>query len=136
MHAESHIDIRQRGHAVLGKLFLNSPQKSSIDCPILFVVPAKCPHSERRAKTAPQLFVLPEHLQTALESEHDNGEPGFLDLLLQPIRNIVGIFACRTSTKCWNSSSAKRRTRQRLSSSRRRMLLLTVFPRDHSGSPS
>ena len=89
MHAESHIDVRQRGHVVLRKLFLNGAEEGPVCCPIVFGIPAKGPYAQGRAKAAPQLFILPEHFQTTLQAEHHDCQPGFLDLLLQPIRNIV-----------------------------------------------
>ena len=61
MHAESHVEIRQRRHDVFGKLLLHGPQKSAIGRSIIFVLPAKGAHPQSSAKTAPQLFVLLQH---------------------------------------------------------------------------
>ena len=50
--------------------------------------------SHRKALTAAsnrsgaELFILPQYLQTVLEPRDHDGEPGFLDLLLQPIGNV------------------------------------------------
>src|SRR6516225_11953791 len=89
VQTESHLDIRQGGHAVLGKLFLHRAQKGPVCRPIIFGIPAKGSYTQGRTKTAPQLFILPEHLQTALQSEDHDCQLCFLDLLLQPIRDVV-----------------------------------------------
>src|SRR4029077_2682522 len=89
MHTESHLDIRQRGHIVLWEVFLHRAKKSPIGRPIVFGIPAKRPHAQSSAKSAPQLFVLPEHLQATLQSEHHDRESRLLDLLFQPISYLV-----------------------------------------------
>ena len=89
MHPEGHIDIGQIRHLILGKLFLNSAEESPVCCPVLLDIPPKGSHMKSRTKTATQLFILPEHLQTPWQASDDNGQPGFLDLLLQPIGNVV-----------------------------------------------
>jgi hypothetical protein len=63
-------------------------RKAPICCPIVFGIPAKGSYTQGGAK-APKLFILPEDLQTTLQSEDDDRQPGFLDLLLQPIRHVV-----------------------------------------------
>src|SRR5713226_2061173 len=72
-----------------GSCFLNCAEEGPICCPIVFGIPAKGSYPQGRAKAAPQLFILPEHLQTTLQSEDHDCQPGFLNLLLQPIRNVV-----------------------------------------------
>src|SRR5208283_2963335 len=61
MHPESHLDVRQGGHAVLRELFLNCAEEGPIGCPIVFGIPAKGPYTQGGAKAAPQLFILPKH---------------------------------------------------------------------------
>jgi hypothetical protein len=58
VQAESHIDIRERRHAILRQLFLNGAQKGPVCCPILFGVPTKGPYAQRRSKAAPQLLLV------------------------------------------------------------------------------
>src|SRR5437867_5404756 len=89
VHTESHIDVGQVRHVVFGKLFHNGAEESPIRCPLLCDVPPESAHTERRAETATQLFILAEHLQTPRQSGDDNGEFRFLDLFFQPICNVV-----------------------------------------------
>src|SRR5438128_3827097 len=73
VHPEGHIDIRQIGHVILGKLFLNGAEESPVCCPVLFDVPPKGSDTKSRNKTATQLFILPGHLQTPWQASDDNG---------------------------------------------------------------
>ena len=81
MHSKGQVEISQIRHFVLGKLILNRAQESSVGCLILFDVLPKGAHSQRRTEPAAELFILPQHLQTALEPRDRDGEPGFLDLV-------------------------------------------------------
>ena len=104
VHTESHIDIRQVGHVVFGKLFHNGAEESPICCPVFFDVPPESAHTKRRAETAAQLFILAEHLQTSRQSGDDNGKFRFLDLFFQPIRDVVDtnvLTFCKKSVGHW-----------------------------------
>ena len=68
MHPKCKVEVRQIGHVILGKLLLNRSQEGSERCPILFDIPSEGAHAECRAETAPQLFVLPQHFQTTLQT--------------------------------------------------------------------
>src|SRR5207247_7083199 len=89
MQTESHLEVRHRGHAVLRQLFLNGAKECTVCRAIFFGIPPKSPYPQGRAKTAAQLFILPEHLQATLQPEHHDRQPRFLNLLFEPIRNIV-----------------------------------------------
>src|SRR5947208_16914609 len=67
MHTKRHIDVPQRRHTILGKLLLRRTEESPIGRPTVLRVPPKGPDRHARAKTTPQLFILPEHLQTAVQ---------------------------------------------------------------------
>jgi hypothetical protein len=68
MHPKCKVEIRQIGHVVLGKLLLNRSQESSVGCPILFDISSEGAHAQCRAETTPQLFVLPQHFETTLQT--------------------------------------------------------------------
>jgi hypothetical protein len=70
-------------------VFLHRAKKCPIGRPIIFGIPAKRPHAQSRTKSAPQLFVLTEHLQATLQSQHHDRKPRLLDLLFQPISHLV-----------------------------------------------
>src|SRR5437016_4981157 len=89
VHAEGRVEIGQRGHLVLWKLFLHRAQEGPVCCPVLFKLPPESTHAESRAEPAPELFILAQDLQTTLQSGDHDCESGFLDLLLQPVSNVV-----------------------------------------------
>ena len=68
MHPKCEIEVGQIGHVVLGKLLLNRAEEGSVGCPIVFDIPPEGADAQRRAETAPQLFVLPQHFQTTLQT--------------------------------------------------------------------
>ena len=89
VHAESQIEIGQRGHLVFWKLLLHCTEEGPVCCPVFFQLPLEGAYPQGRAESAPELFILAQHLQTTLQPGHHDREPGLFNLLLQPIGNVV-----------------------------------------------